>query len=367
MRITYAVRADARRKHGGDVGKVAHYRHHLDPGAFPATLACSLRELEASRPDLVHLLNIDLPLENLAYARWCRRAGVPYVVSTIHHPLAGLRAYYDGDRYDRLNRVLRRAGVGFARGWLLRERIKLGAQRRLRGAAAVPWRSLRAAQQEVLAGAAAILPQTPGERRTVTDEIAVLPTRLVPNGITFLNGGLGPTARRVGVLSVGRVEPRKNQVGLLRALRGSGVPVTVVGQRNPTHPDYLADFDREIAANPLATYHPHVDQADLVGFYQRARVHVSLSWYEVASQVDVEAVALGCHPVVTRHSYIGDYVEGPVSVYDPARHAASPAALRDLVLGAHEQPAQAVVRHDVALPWAEVTARLTDVYREVAA
>ena len=60
---------------------------------------------------------------------------------------------------------------------------------------------------------------------------------VVPNGADerFAEADPAPFARRVGtrdfVLSAGRIEPRKNQLGLLRAMRGTKVPDHRAGRR----------------------------------------------------------------------------------------------------------------------------------------
>ena len=58
---------------------------------------------------------------------------------------------------------------------------------------------------------------------------------VVPNGaeVRFADADPGPFAELVGtvgfVLCVGRIEPRKNQLGLLKAMRGTNVPIVILG------------------------------------------------------------------------------------------------------------------------------------------
>ena len=72
-------------------------------------------------------------------------------------------------------------------------------------------------------------------------------------------GDLSPSlewgsARPTVVAYVGRIEPHKNQLGLIRELHGTGVELMIVGDEHPHHPEYVARCRRE--ADSKVTFVP---------------------------------------------------------------------------------------------------------------
>ena len=85
-----------------------------------------------------------------------------------------------------------------------------------------------------------LLPNSNAEARQLIRYFGVLPEKIraVPNGADprFADARPEPFIRRVDargfVLYAGRIEPRKNQLGFLKAMRGTGVPIVVLGDLN---------------------------------------------------------------------------------------------------------------------------------------
>jgi len=119
--------------------------------------------------------------------------------------------------------------------------------------------------------------------------------RVVPNGADarFARGDRRPFARLVGtrgfVLCAGRIEPRKNQLGLVRAMRGTGVPVVLLGDVVPGHEAY-AEACRH-AAGDQVRFVGRLDHADplLASAYAACGCLVLASWYETPGLAALEA------------------------------------------------------------------------------
>jgi glycosyltransferase involved in cell wall biosynthesis len=99
------------------------------------------------------------------------------------------------------------------------------------------------------------------------------------------------------VLCVGRIEPRKNQLALIKALGDSRIPLTLVGQAGRFSGRY-AERCRHAGGAEVRCV-PHCAAAKLREFYCAARVHVSVSWYETPGLASLEAALCGCNLVVT--------------------------------------------------------------------
>jgi glycosyltransferase involved in cell wall biosynthesis len=143
--------------------------------------------------------------------------------------------------------------------------------------------------------------------------------RVVPNGVLLSVGLASPKlfCERWGafpfVLSVGRIEPRKNTLGLIRASRGLGLPLVIVGEAPPGFANY-EDECRQ-AADSQTVWLGRLDHHDplLASAYAAARVFAMPSWFETPGLAALEAALAGCSIVITPYGstreYFGELVE----------------------------------------------------------
>ncbi len=88
-----------------------------------------------------------------------------------------------------------------------------------------------------------LLPNAVGEADSIRLDFGVsTPMTPVPNGVDPLSfsASSAPFEDRRYALFVGRIDPHKNQLGAIRALRGSGLPLVIAGHDHPHHPGYAA-------------------------------------------------------------------------------------------------------------------------------
>ena len=115
------------------------------------------------------------------------------------------------------------------------------------------------------------------------------------------------------VLCVGRFEPRKNQLGLVRALKETGQPHLFVGGPAPEQDLYYRQCRRE--ASEQAAFLGPVDHDDplLLKLYSECACLVLPSRFETPGLVALEAALTGTPLVLTERGctreYFGDLVE----------------------------------------------------------
>jgi glycosyltransferase involved in cell wall biosynthesis len=143
--------------------------------------------------------------------------------------------------------------------------------------------------------------------------------RVVPNGVLPSTGSASPELfqqrLRIGpfVLSVGRIEPRKNTLGLIRAVGQLAMPLVLIGEAPPGQERYEEECRR--ASLDQVVWLGRLDHHDplLASAYAAARVFALPSWFETPGLAALEAALAGCSIVITPYGstreYFGDLVE----------------------------------------------------------
>jgi glycosyltransferase involved in cell wall biosynthesis len=175
-----------------------------------------------------------------------------------------------------------------------------------------------------------LLPNSRGEAERLRTEFRLtVPMRVIPNGFDpeVFTPPPGAATERAGVLCVGRLEPHKNQLGLIKEVSRINLRLTVVGDEHPHHQGYAARC--RAAAGDDVTFMSAMPQADLVEVYRRAAVHVLPSWFETTGLVSLEAAAAGCAVVTTDRGYAREYFGALASYCDPQKRGSIRSAVAE--------------------------------------
>jgi glycosyltransferase involved in cell wall biosynthesis len=165
-----------------------------------------------------------------------------------------------------------------------------------------------------------VLPNSEAEARQLRLLFGIDPARIqvVPNGVLPSFRSAAPTifchwfGERDFVLFVGRIEPRKNLLGLIRAVRSVGVELVVIGDPPPECRVYYEHCRREGGDRVLwLAARDHHDPL-LASAYSAARVFALPSWFETPGLAALEAALAGTAVVITpfgsTQEYFGDRV-----------------------------------------------------------
>jgi glycosyltransferase involved in cell wall biosynthesis len=144
-------------------------------------------------------------------------------------------------------------------------------------------------------------------------------TRVIPNAtdLRYATARPEPFVEKYGltdfVLCVGKIEPRKNQLNLVKALAGTGVKLVLIGSAIPQKVDYYNKV-LDLVSSEENFYHieslPH-DSDLLASAYAAAKVHALLGENETPGIVNLEAGLAGANLVVAEcppvREYLGDH------------------------------------------------------------
>jgi glycosyltransferase involved in cell wall biosynthesis len=264
--------------------------------------------LESSR--LLHLFGMSR--EGLELARVAKGLGVPVVLSPI--------CWFEPRAIWALEPSVRAKLAGLGRWGLRRAVPRIGSWRR-----------------ELLTLADAVLPNSRAEGEQLIRLFALRADKVhvVPNGVSAHFGHADPDLFRSKfgdcefVLFVGRIEPRKNPLGLIRAARSLGLRSVVIGEAPPGCDDYEARCRRE--GGRETAWPGGIDHHDplLASAYAAAAVFALPSWFETPGLAALEAALAGAPVVITPYGSAREYF-GELACYArPHRPEEIAAALRE--------------------------------------
>ena len=341
--VVYHAPSTAFQSPGGGENQLVQTGRYLEARGVAIRPFCPWND-RLDRASLLHLFGMSR--EGLQLARVARAKGVPVVLSPIcwiePRAMAVLAT-------DRLGRLANRAK------WRLK--------------ALVP--SFPTWRRDLLRSVDAILPNSVAEGEQLVRWFGAERSKIrpVPNGVEERFAHADPSSFRAihgpedFVLYVGRIEPRKNVLGLVEGLKLAGLPLVVIGDVLPGCEPYAADCKR--AGRESARWLPRVDHDDplLESAYAAARVLALPSWFETPGLVALEAAMAGTAVVVTPHGCTREYFGDRVGYARPDRPAEIARAISEAwTTGPDPGLSGHVGRH---YQWSEVARRTAEVYEQV--
>ncbi len=138
------------------------------------------------------------------------------------------------------------------------------------------------------------------------EQIRVIPNVINPEEISAI--AQQPWETREGIVCIGHFCPRKNQLGIIRALANTGLRITFIGAARPMHQHYFdrcrdESFGRHRFTGPL----PH---HEVLEFLSRSRLSICASFAETPGICNLEAAGMGCNLVLPDIAPVREYFNG---------------------------------------------------------
>jgi glycosyltransferase involved in cell wall biosynthesis len=310
IKVAIIARATLFSVPGGDTVQAVQTARHLADMDVWADIKLSNETIDYELYDLLHFFNIIRPADILYHSLQAKK---PYVVSTI---------LVDYSEYDKHHRK----GLGALFGYLPANSIEYvkTMARWLLGRDHLSsrdyiWKGQRRSIMEIMQKTKMILPNSTSEYLRVFKAYSVpVKYNVIPNGIDPQLFNYDPATDRDDnlVLCVARIEGIKNQLNLIKALNNTRFNLLLIGNHSPNQQAYYNECKSIAAAN--IRFIDHLPQADLVAYYQKAKVHVLPSWFETTGLSSLEAGAMGCNLVITDKGDTREYFEDDPFYCDPA-------------------------------------------------
>lgn len=304
--------------------------------------------------DLVHLFNLATTELTAHFAKRAIECGTPYVVTTL---------YEDIPTFQRPSHLVAARLVDYVAAGQQRDLYRPVTQDELSRIAQCP----RFPADLIVNNAAVLMANGLGELRSLERDFkGVRRVEVVPLGSEV--GELsGPEdfervyGERDFVLCVGRLESRKNQLMLLKALEDSPLTVVLAGGGFSYQPEYEAAIRafRRIGKTVILD---RIEPQMLASAYAACRVHVLPSWYELPGLVSLEAAARGKNVVATITGTTEDYLKDTAFYCNPWDSDSIQAA----VSAAYHSPVKPrCIENATSYSWANTVAKTLDIYTSV--
>ena len=355
MKVAMITRATLYSAPGGDTTQVIQTAEALRLADIEVDIHLTNAAVNYSRYDLLHFFNIIRPADIL---RHLAKSHVPYVVSTIYVE------YGHEDEQGSLRSMMKRTfgadGMEYIKA--IARRIKNGEQ-----IDSISYLMLghKRAVRRIASGAAMLLPNSESEYRRFSVQYRLKrPYHIVPNGVhtAHISASYPKIPAYEGsIICMARIEPLKNQLRLIRALRGSGFRLFIHGKPAPNHAAYYQQCLQE--AGEDCSIGGWLAGDALYAAYASASVHVLPSFFETTGLSSLEAAAMGCNIVVSPGGDTRDYFGDAAWYCNPIDED----SILSAVKAAHKAPHNTALAEKIKsqYTWARAGEETLKAYREV--
>jgi glycosyltransferase involved in cell wall biosynthesis len=298
------------------------------------------RNPDVAKYDLAHLYGITRVHETYRQMKHIIKRKLPYVLT----PIYASRADYDHYIRNGLNSIMSKVyklypSINFYQ--LLRTLKFSLADGTMKDFFLQSKATYIGEQISVVKNARMILPNSDLELKCLREELRV-PAEdfiILPHGVEtgeeLINTSPDLFYNRYGykdfVLCVGRIEPYKNQVNLMKALRCEDIRILFAGGKQ-SHRGYTKEFDGQLSDKFV--WLGQLDRRMLFSAYKNAKVVVLPSWSETCGLPGLEGGLLNCNIVITRRGYTKWFYEDDALYCDPSNLE----SIRASVLKAYRAP-----------------------------
>lgn len=372
MKVLFQTRSDALDRLGGDTIQMQNTAKELRKLGVEVDFSSDFHQ-DLFAYDIVHIFQLQWAAEPYLLAANAKRQHKPLVVSPIHHSETEVKRWEESEKYDfkRIQNVLlknqehRDITKNLYRAIIDRKFAKL-----------YPTllsikEGYRNQQKKVLEMADLVLVQTNLEAEDIKkDYKAEFRWQKIVNGVGegFLTNAYHRWIEIDDyIVTVGRVESRKNQLRIIDACQKfrdeekRDIKLVIIGGFNKHNIEYCIRFKNKIAKLEWVKHYEKIEYSDMPSVYRQAKVCVSASWLETSGLTSLEALFSNCNVVASGErakEYLADFAQ----YCDPA----SVSSIKEAIAEAYFSPRPQIPDEMKNLyTWEEVARETLKVYNKI--
>ena len=326
MKILFQSRVDLYDPKGGDTVQIESTKAAIEKldSSIVVDIKPVLKAENIEDYDLVHLFNLDWICETYPQALWAKQHGKKVVLSAIHHAEREVIAYEEIYKFDirRLYNLIF-TSQGLRDEWKNIYRSIFNIKKfyptlvQLLG-------GIRNLQREILDMSDAVLVQTEVEASDIEEDFDIKLKNWfkVVNGVDvelFENADNSEFIKLVKkeqgfdlkdkkiILNVGRIEPRKNQLSLIKAFKNlkeqgelKNYVLVFIGAYSKYSPEYKIRFRMNLKSKDILYLGPQPHES-VAAAMSHSGIYVHPSWFETTGLVALEALVAKMNVVISGH------------------------------------------------------------------
>lgn len=302
MKVLFITRSTLYESLGGDTIQVLKTAEELRKIGVAVDIGLTTDEFEYQKYDIIHFFNIIRPADILCHFKQAKRT----VISTI---------FVDYKESEIKSGTLFRSIITRILGGDFIEYLKavtkavLGKEK-LRSKSYI-FKGHYNSIKYLYKNTGAILPNSYSEMSRLYKKFGdtkALKFKVV-NAIEPLEDITPNNKYKDTIICVGRIERRKNQLNLIKAVKKLNIPCYIIGKPAINDSGYYELCKKEAGKNVF--FIDALPQLEIYQIMKAARVHVLPSWFETTGLVSLEAYYYGCNIVITekgdQKEYFQDY------------------------------------------------------------
>lgn len=311
MKVLMQSRSNFYTLRGGDTVQLLKTKSELEKIGIEVDISLEL-EPDLSGYDIVHLSNLTRIQETYIQMKNAKRQNKPIVLSTIYWPT---------EEFEKAGQVGWRKMLNKLLDINKEERLKAcyryitSKEERNKATVELIKNKYTDMQKEVLEAVECCLPNSKIEIEKLEEVLGINIKKyiVVPNGIDkdIVEGGNQNDTEfdkyQDAIICVGRIDTRKNQLNLVKAMDGSGKKLILVGAVSKNHVGYFEQIKPYLEKNEHFEYIPYIENERLYQLYKVCKVNALPSWFDTPGLVNLEAAAMGCNLAISDKGTTKDY------------------------------------------------------------
>ncbi|MCG2610366.1 glycosyltransferase family 4 protein [Flavobacterium sp. SM15] len=297
MNVLFIARATLYDSPGGDTVQLLKTAEGLRKLGVTVDIGLTTGTFDHHKYDIIHFFNIIRPADILFHFRKSKRT----VISTI---------FVDYTESEIQTSTFLRSTITRVFGGDLTEYLKtvakfiFGKERLI--SKEYLFKGQFNSEKYLFKNAGALLPNSNSEASRLKKKFGstnALLTKIV-NAIEPIESIVPNSNFSNSIICVGRIERRKNQLNLIKAVKDLDIPCYIIGKAAINDPSYHEMCKNEAGKN--VHFIEALPQHEIFSIMKAARVHALPTWFETTGLVSLEAAYYGCNIVITKK---GDQVE----------------------------------------------------------